>query len=147
MKKAVGAGRLCALVGLALALGLAGACVPKAEYEMPKLQVGMNYQQVETEIGKPENIKLVHFNGNDTDYLVWEYLMVPTTPVCPSEGLARSFAAVATLGVSEIGVSHLKAMPHWIYFMDGKLVYTSRGLDCVDNDCNETKVDVDEVSK
>lgn len=40
-----------------------------------------------------------------------------------------------TLGLSEIGWSHAKAVPHWIYFLDGHMVYTSEAIDCANAGC------------
>jgi hypothetical protein len=48
---------------------------------------------------------------------------------------------VVTLGLSEIGWSYINAVPHWVYFLDGKMVYTSEAIDCAENGCR-TWVDI-----
>jgi hypothetical protein len=40
-----------------------------------------------------------------------------------------------TLGLSEVGWSHAMATPHWVYFLDGKMVYFSEAIDCVKAGC------------
>jgi hypothetical protein len=46
-----------------------------------------------------------------------------------------------TLGLSEIGWSHAKATPHWVYFLDGHMVYTSEAIDCAQAHCR-TWIDI-----
>lgn len=120
-------GRILALlVGLAMLSG----CVAAAKEEFAKLKVGMNEEQVGKVLGKPEAVSAVRFAGHDRDYTVWQYEMVPNTPLCPSEAIPRFVSGLATAGLSEIAWTHAQAEPHWIYFLDGAMVYTSPAFDC-----------------
>jgi len=40
-----------------------------------------------------------------------------------------------TLGLSEVGWTHAMATPHWVYFLDGKMVYFSEAIDCAKAGC------------
>lgn len=110
---------------------LAAGCSPAAKDQLSKLEVGMTQAQVEKTLGKPEKVQCVRFPAHDRDYLVWEYQMVPDTgPVCPSEGTARVVTGVVTLGLSEVAWNKSKLQPHWVYFLDGYMVFAGRGFDC-----------------
>jgi hypothetical protein len=116
------------LVGIAL---LVSGCGPAAKEELAKLEVGMTQAQVQKVLGKPEKMQCVRFPAHDRDYLVWEYEMLPDMgPVCPSEGTARVLTGVATLGLSEVAWNNAKLKPHWVYFLDGYMVFAGRGFDC-----------------
>ncbi len=118
-------------VWLLAALLLSGACAMRAETELKKLKVGMTQAEVEKVLGKPVSTKCVRFPAYQRDYLVWEYMMVPERKlVCPSEGAARILSGVATLGLSEIAWTRAQAKPHWVYFLDGIMVYAGLGFDC-----------------
>ena len=116
---------------LILGLALAAGCVAPAKEQFAKLQVGMSKPQVAKTIGDPEMVEYVRFKGHDSDYEVWQYQMVPDTPLCPSEAIPRFMTGVATLGLAEIAWTRAKADAHWVYFMDGSLVYTSPAFDCL----------------
>jgi hypothetical protein len=118
-------------VVLILGLALAAGCVAPAKEQFAKLQVGMSKTQVSKTIGEPEKVEYVRFKGHDSDYEIWEYQMVPDTPTCPSEAIPRFMTGVATLGLAEIAWTRAKADAHWIYFLDGSLVYTSPAFDCL----------------
>ncbi|MGD9124913.1 MAG: hypothetical protein PVG60_07460 [Desulfarculaceae bacterium] len=45
----------------------------------------------------------------------------------------------ATLGLSEIAWSQAKAEPHWVYFIDGTMVYYSIAFDCAHDDACDLK--------
>ncbi len=116
------------LMGLLL---LAAGCAVRAEEQLAKLQEGMTQAEVERAIGKPEAVMCVRFPSYERDYLVWQYEMIPAAmPVCPSEGAARTITGIATLGLSEVAWTHAKAKPHWVYFLDGFMVFAGRGFDC-----------------
>ncbi len=114
-----------------LGLALAAGCVAPAKEQFAKLQVGMSKPQVTRAIGEPEKVEYVRFKGHDSDYEVWQYQMVPDTPMCPSEGIPRFITDAATLGLAEIAWTHAKADAHWVYFLDGSMVYTSPAFDCL----------------
>ncbi len=120
------------LVALAVCLVLAGlaGCVAGAKEQFAKIEVGMKQEQVAQTLGNPEKVEFVRFAGHDQDYEVWQYEMVPNTPLCPSEAVPRFATAMATAGLSEIVWTRAKAEPHWVYFLDGALVYTSPAFDC-----------------
>lgn len=122
-------------VGVLLALAALAGCAATANDQMGKLEVGMTSQQVKKSLGPPEAIKRVRFPGYSRDYLVWEYSWVPETPACPSEGVSRVLTGMMTLGVSEVGWTHAKARPHWVYFLDDHMVYTSKAVDCQGGAC------------
>ncbi|KMY67003.1 hypothetical protein AAU61_13710 [Desulfocarbo indianensis] len=112
-------------------MALAAGCAVTAEDHLSKLDVGMTQAEVEKALGKPEKAQCVRFPAHDRDYLVWEYQMVPDSgPVCPSEGAARMVTGVVTLGLSEVAWSHAKTKAHWVYFLDGYMVFAGRGFDC-----------------
>ncbi len=125
-----------ALLGpsLVFVLALAAGCVAPAKDEFAKLRVGMTEYQVSQALGKPEEVKLVRFKGHDSDYQVWQYNMVPDIPTCPSEAIPRVMTGVATLGLAEIAWTHAKAEAHWVYFLDGAMVYTSPAFDCLNGE-------------
>lgn len=106
-------------------------CGPAAKEELAKLEVGMTQGQVEKILGKPEKVECVRFPAHERDYLIWQYQMIPDTgPVCPSEGTARIVTGVATLGLSEVAWNKAKLKPHWVYFLDGYMVFAGRGFEC-----------------
>ncbi|CAO0822973.1 Lipoprotein SmpA/OmlA domain-containing protein [Desulfarculales bacterium] len=119
---------------LILGLVLTAGCVAPAKEQFAKLQVGMSKPQVTHTIGEPEKVDYVRFKGHDSDYEIWQYQMVPDTPLCPSEAIPRFVTDVATLGLAEIAWTRVKADAHWIYFLDGALVYTSPAFDCLDGE-------------
>lgn len=116
---------------LIFGLALAAGCVAPAKEQFAKLQVGMTKPQVARTIGEPEKVEFVRFKGHDSDYEVWQYQMVPDTPTCPSEAIPRFVTGVATLGLAEIAWTHAKSDAHWVYFLDGAMVYTSPAFDCL----------------
>jgi hypothetical protein len=118
---------------LVLAL-LVGGCVAGAKEQFAKIETGMSKQQVAQVLGDPEKVKYVRFAGHDRDYEIWQYAMVPNTPLCPSEAVPRFATAMVTVGLSEIVWTRAKADPHWIYFLDDSLVYTSQAFDCAVGD-------------
>jgi len=120
---------------LALALVLAAGCATKAVDAVDKVHAGMTPQQVESKLGPPEHIKRVRFPGHQRDYLVLEYEMVPDTQLCPSEATGRVLTGMFTLGLSEVAWTNAQATPHWVYFLDGKMVYFSEAVDCAKNGC------------
>lgn len=109
----------------------ASGCVASSKDQFAKLQVGMTKPQVSRHIGEPEKVEYVRFKGHDADYEIWQYQMVPDTPTCPSEAIPRVITGVATLGLAEIAWTHAKADAHWVYFLDGAMVYTSPAFDCL----------------
>ncbi len=116
------------LMGITL---LITGCAPAAQEQLAKLQVGMTQAQVQKTLGKPEKVECVRFPSHERDYLIWQYQMVPDTgPVCPSEGTARVLTGMATLGLSEFAWTNAKLKPHWVYFLDGYMVFAGRGFDC-----------------
>lgn len=116
-------------------LALAAGCAVKASDQVGKIEPGMTPEQVTARLGEPEHIKRVRFPGHQRDYLVLEYEMVPEIPSCPSEAAARVLTGVVTLGVSEVGWTNAQATPHWVYFMDGRMVYFSEAIDCPKKGC------------
>ena len=122
------------MVVLACAVVWVAGCAASAKDQMAKLQVGMKQPQVEQVLGKPEEVKQVKFKGHDDYYEVWQYEMVPETPLCPSEAIPRFITGVATAGLAEIAWTHAKATAHWIYFLDGQMVYTSAAFDCLNGE-------------
>jgi len=116
---------------LILGLALSAGCVAPAKEQFAKLQVGMSKPQVAKTIGEPEKVEYVRFKGHDSDYEVWQYQMVPDIPTCPSEAIPRFMTGVATLGLAEIAWTRAKADAHWIYFLEGSMVYTSPAFDCL----------------
>jgi len=119
--------KLWLLLGLAL---LVAGCAARAADEFAKLKPGMREAEVRQVLGDPVAVRTVRFSGHDEDYLVWEYLMVPDDDLCPSEAASRVVTGIVTLGLSEIAWSNAKAVPHWVYFLDGMMVYTSKAFDC-----------------
>ncbi|MCA1906321.1 MAG: outer membrane protein assembly factor BamE [Desulfarculus sp.] len=122
------------MLALTFAMIWAAGCAASAKDQMAKLQVGMKQPQVEQILGKPEEVKQVKFKGHDDYYEVWQYAMVPDTPLCPSEAIPRFVTDVATLGLAEIAWTNAQATAHWIYFLDGELVYTSAAFDCLNGE-------------
>lgn len=118
------------VLAMCLVLAMVAGCVAGAKEQMAKIEVGMSQQEVAKALGEPEKVESVRFAGHDRDYEVWQYDMVPNTPLCPSEAVPRFTTALVTAGLSEIAWSKAKAAPHWVYFMDGSLVYTSQAFDC-----------------
>ncbi len=119
------------LVVLAVLAVLAAAgCAPKASDMLPKIKTGMNTEEVREALGKPQVTHCVHFQGNEGNYLVWEYEMVPDMPVCPSEGISRVATGIVTLGLSEVAWSHAKAKPYWLYFHENTLMHFAPAFDC-----------------
>ncbi len=119
---------------VALMVALTAGCAASAKDELAKLEVGMSKSQVSSTLGQPEAVETVRFAGHDRDYEVWQYQMVPNTPLCPSEALPRFMTGVATAGLSEIAWTRAKAEAHWVYFLDGSMVYSSPAFDCSHND-------------
>lgn len=122
-----------AMLMLGLALGAVG-CVAPAKEQFAKLSVGMDKDQVTKAIGQPEEVKFVRFKGHESDYEVWQYQMVPDKPLCPSEAIPRFASDMVTLGLAEVAWTHAEADPHWVYFLDGKMVYTSSAFDCLNGE-------------
>ncbi|MFH1060874.1 MAG: hypothetical protein V1797_19605 [Pseudomonadota bacterium] len=116
---------------LVIFVALASGCAANAKDQMQKLTVGMRATQVQAVLGLPEEVKQVKFKGHDDYYEVWQYKMVPDTPLCPSEAIPRFVSDVATLGLAEIAWTHAQATAHWVYFLDEELVYTSPAFDCL----------------
>lgn len=119
---------------LVLFVALASGCAANAKDQMEKLRVGMRPTQVQTVLGPPEDVKQVKFKGHDDYYEVWQYQMVPESPLCPSEAIPRFMTGMVTAGLSEIAWTHAKATAHWIYFLDDELVYTSPAFDCLEGE-------------
>jgi hypothetical protein len=120
------------LAALALAVAAAG-CAARADQELTKVMPGMTQEEVRSALGPPEEEMCVRFPAYEQDYLVWQYQMVPEGMlVCPSEGAMRTVTGVATLGLSELAWRQAKRKPHWVYFLDGEMVYAGRGFDCSD---------------
>lgn len=119
---------------LCLVLALLAGCVAGAKEQFGKIEPGMNKQQVTQALGDPERVDSVRFAGHDRDYEIWQYAMVPNTPLCPSEAVPRFATAMVTAGLSEIVWTRAKSEPHWVYFLDGSLVYTSPAFDCAVGD-------------
>jgi hypothetical protein len=117
---------------------LTAGCAPKAGETLAKLKLGMTPQEVRQALGEPKARRCIRFTGHKSPYLVWEYSMVPERgPVCASEGAGRLITGMATLGASEIIWSHVNAKPHWVYFINGMMVYTSLAFDCrTDDTCS-----------
>ena len=124
-----------------LAILMMAGCAHEAAEEMAKVHVGMTPQEVEAKLGEPEHIKRVRFPGHQRDYLVLEYEMVPESQVCLSEGTGRVLTGMLTLGLSEVAWTNAKATPHWVYFLDGRMVYFSEAVDCKQNGCR-TWIDI-----
>lgn len=119
------------LIPMLLIVALLAGCAPAAKDQLAKLEVGMTQSQVQKTLGQPVKVQCVRFPAHDRDYLIWEYEMIPDMgPVCPSEGTARVVTGVATLGLSEIAWNKAKLKPHWVYFLDGFMVFAGRGFDC-----------------
>lgn len=129
------------LMVLAALLALAaGGCAPKASDMLPKIKTGMNTEEVREALGPPQKKHCVHFSGNQGNYLVWEYEMVPDMPVCPSEGISRVATGIVTLGLSEVAWNHSKARPFWFYFHEDTLMHFAPGFDCkASKFCNMVK--------
>ena len=116
---------------LLLAVAFSAGCAANAAEEFAKLKVGMTQAEVRQALGDPRAVRCIRFRGHKRDYLVWEYEMVPEHgPICPTEGASRVITGMLTLGASEIAWTHAKAEPHWVYFLDGMMVYASPGFDC-----------------
>lgn len=122
-------------------LALAAGCAHYASDEVGKIQPGMTPEQVAARLGEPEHIKRVRFPGHQRDYLVMEYELVPEIPACPSSAAARAITGVFTLGISEVGWTNAQASPHWVYFLDGKMVFFSEAVDCKKEGCR-TWIDI-----
>lgn len=116
-------------------LALAAGCASYASDEVGKIQPGMTPEQVTAKLGEPEHVKRVRFPGHQRDYMVLEYEMVPEIPACPSSAAARVLTGMVTLGVSEVGWTNAQATPHWVYFLDGRMVYFSEAIDCPKKGC------------
>jgi len=128
-------------IGLVLlGLALLAACAPKATEQFARVQLGMTKQQVAGILGKPEAVRYVHFPGYERDFQVWEYQMVPDTPNCPSEAVSRVLTGMVTVGFSEIAWSHAKSQPHWVYFLDERLFYTSPAFDCTGGELCQSRL-------
>ena len=65
---------------LALVSALAAGCATRAENTFTKVQLGMSEASVRQTIGEPDEVKKVRFEGHTRDYVIWEYMLVPTTP-------------------------------------------------------------------
>ncbi|MCB2226017.1 MAG: hypothetical protein KQH53_05000 [Desulfarculaceae bacterium] len=118
-----------------LAIALIAGCAHEAAEEMAKVQVGMTPKQVEAKLGQPEAVKRVRFPGHQRDYLVLQYELIPQSQVCLSEGTGRVLTGMFTLGLSEVAWTNAKATPHWVYFLDNKMVYFSEAVDCEKTGC------------
>jgi hypothetical protein len=122
-------------------LVLGAGCAHYASDEESKIQPGMTPDQVIAKLGEPEHVKRVRFPGHQRDYLVLEYNLVPEIPACPSSAAARAITGMLTLGVSEVGWTNAQATPHWIYFLDNKMVFFSEAVDCKKEGCR-TWIDI-----
>ena len=110
---------------LACMLLIAG-CGPTAKQEFSKIEPGMSRDQVQSALGEPEFITTIRFAGHADDFEIWQYQMTPDVPLCPSDLLISAF----TLGLSNLARTDLQPKPHWVYFQQGMMVYTSPAFDC-----------------
>jgi hypothetical protein len=114
------------LLGL---LALAG-CAPSASQEFAKIEPGMTRIQVAQALGQPEFITTVRFSGHTSDFEIWQYQLKPDVPLCPGDMVITTL----TLGLSQLAREDLDPKPHWVYFQEGMLVYTSPAFDCTGGD-------------
>jgi hypothetical protein len=77
-------------------------------------------------LGKPEFITTVHFSGHTSDFEIWQYQFAPDVPPCPGDLVISAL----TLGLSQLAREDLEPKPHWVYFQEGLMVYTSPAFDC-----------------
>ncbi len=101
-------------------------CAESAKQQFAKIEPGMDRGQVAAALGKPEYITTVRFSGHAQDFEIWQYEMKPDVPLCPSDLIISAF----TLGLSNLARTDLDPKPHWVYFQQGLMVYTSPAFDC-----------------
>ena len=71
-----------AFIALLILLGaFLPGCVHQADYVSQQLRPGMSRDAVQKVLGAPAKVHRVRFQGHEMDYIVWEYPMVPDTPV------------------------------------------------------------------
>ena len=113
-----------------LAVFLITGCAPSAKNEFAKIEPGMTRDQVANAMGQPELITTVRFSGHAQDFEIWQYELAPDVPLCPGDLIITAF----TLGLSQLARTDLDPKPHWVYFQDGLMVYTSPAFDCTDGE-------------
>ena len=115
---------------LFLAFLMLAGCAPSAKHEFSKIEPGMSREQVAQSLGQPEFITTVRFSGHAQDFEIWQYQLKPEVPLCPGDLVLTAF----TLGLSQLARTDLDAKPHWVYFQDGIMIYTSLAFDCTTGD-------------
>lgn len=118
------------IFALLACLVLAAGCAPTAKQEFSKIEPGMTRDQVAGALGDPELITTVRFSGHVQEFEIWQYEMKPDVPLCPSDLLISAF----TLGLSNLARTDLDPKPHWVYFQEGLMVYTSPAFDCTNGE-------------
>ena len=122
--------RISSILALLITFSIFVGCAPQAATEFSKLEPGMTRQQVKNTLGQPELITTVRFSGQPYDFEVWQYQMTPDVPLCPGDLAITAF----TLGLSRLARTDLQPKPHWIYFQEGAMVYSSLAFDCSDGE-------------
>lgn len=118
--------RLTAILAMMVCLAVLAGCAPTAKEQFAKVEPGMNREQVTSALGQPEYITTVRFSGHAQDFEIWQYTMTPDVPLCPSDMIISAF----TLGLSNLARTDKEPKPHWVYFQEGLMVYTSPAFDC-----------------
>ena len=122
--------KILSILALLATFSILAGCAPRAAAEFSKLEPGMTRQQVKNALGEPEFITTVRFSGQPHDFEVWQYQMKPDVPLCPGDLVVTAF----TLGLSQLTRTDLQPKPHWIYFQEGAMVYSSLAFDCSDGE-------------
>ena len=121
---------LAAILGLMACLVLLAGCAPTAREQFAKIEPGMSRAQVAQVLGEPEYITTIRFSGHAQDFEIWQYEMMADAPFCPGDLVLSAL----TLGLSNLARTDKQIKPHWVYFQEGRLVYTSPAFDCADGE-------------
>ena len=98
----------------------AANCVTGA-HNLKKVSLGMNKNQVETQLGEPTVVRGAIMNKYGQVIEVWEYRLAMPTDDSAGEIIGKSTLTLITLGMGAVAFKG-KRKDYWLYFYDNKLV-------------------------